>query len=99
MVGVRPATDLPRSDVRLAGTGIRLGDSWERLHAAYPDVVVSGAEGSTVAVRNTPWAVVFDGVAGWRLSGPWDYTHPARAPAGAVVTRLSAGEGPEPGCC
>jgi hypothetical protein len=52
-----------------------------------------------VAVHDTPWTGVFDGVAGWRLSGSWDYTHPFRAPADAVVTRLSGDEGPQPGCC
>jgi hypothetical protein len=89
----------PLPDVRLADTGIRLGDTWERLHAAYPGTVIAGAEGASVSVRNTPWAVVSDGAAGWRLSGSWDYRHPNRAPAGAVVTRLSGGQGPEPGCC
>ena len=91
--------DLKLPDVRLAGTGIRLGDSWERLHAAYPRTVVDGAEGGSVAVQNTPWTVVSDGVAGWRLSGPWDYSRPTQAPADAVVTRLSGGEGPQLGCC
>lgn len=86
-------------DVRLAGSGVGLGDSWERLHDAYPSTVVGGAEGGSAAVRNTPWAGVFDGAATWRLSGHWDYTRPTQAPDGAVVTRLSAGEGPEPGCC
>ncbi len=91
--------DLQRPDVRLAGSGIGLGDSWEKLHAAYPRTVVGGAEGATVAVQRTPWAGVFDGVAGWRLSGQWDSARPTRAPDDAVVTRLSGGEGPEPGCC
>ena len=93
------AEELQLPDVRLARTGIRLGDSWEKLHAAYPKTVVGGAEGASVSVRNTPWTGIFDGVAGWRLSGQWDYAHPTRAPEGAVVTRLSGGEGPEPGCC
>ena len=91
--------DPPRPDVRLAGTGLRLGDSWKRLHAAYPDTVVHGAEGASLAVVDTPWPGFTDGVAAWRLSGTWDYTHPTRAPAGAVVIRLSGGEGPQPGCC
>lgn len=86
-------------DVRLVETGLRLGDSWEQLHADYPETVPGGAEGASMAVQNTPWTGVSDGVAGWRLSGIWDYTHPHRAPAGAVVTRLSGGEGPQPGCC
>ncbi len=90
----------PRSpDVRLAGTGIRLGDSWKKLHAAYPDTTVGGAEGASLAVKNIPWAGISDGVGAWRLSGSWDYTRPRHVPAGAKVTRLSAGEGPEPGCC
>ena len=86
-------------DVHLAGTGIRLGDTWKKLHAAYPDAVVGGAEGASLAVQNTPWPGIFDGVAPWRLSGVWDYTRPHHVPPGAVVTRLSGGEGPEPGCC
>ena len=97
--GGEEVKDLKLPDVRLAGTGIRLGDSWERLHAAYPRTVVDGAEGGSVAVQNTPWTVVSDGVAGWRLSGPWDYSRPTQAPADAVVTRLSGGEGPQLGCC
>lgn len=86
-------------DVRLAETGIRLGDSWEALHAAYPSTTVGGAEGGTLAVANTPWDGIFDGVAAWRLSGHWDFEHPTTAPPDAIVTRISAGEGPEPGCC
>ncbi len=86
-------------DVQLDGTGVGLGDSWETVHAAYPKTVVAGGEGASVAVRNTPWPGISDGVGAWRLSGTWDYTQPDRAPEGAVVTRLSGGEGPEPGCC
>ena len=62
-------TDTPAPDVRLAGTGIRLGDSWKRLHEAYPDTVPGGGEGSSLVVNNTPWPGIFDGVAEWRLSG------------------------------
>lgn len=91
--------DLMGPDVRLAGSGVRLGDSWTTLHAAYPDTVVTGAEGASVAVGRAPWAGVSDGAAAWRLSGQWDYTHPHRAPSDAVVVRLSGGDGPEPGCC
>jgi hypothetical protein len=89
----------PEPDVRLAGSGIRLGDTWHQLHAAYPGAVVAGGEGASVAVRSTPWPGISDGVGAWRLSGVWDYSHPHQAPHGAVVTRLSGGEGPEPGCC
>ncbi|MCD4525931.1 hypothetical protein [Nocardioides sp. cx-173] len=88
-----------RLDVSLAGSGLRLGDSWQRLHAAYPGTVVGGGEGASVVVDETPWPGIFDGVGAWRLSGTSDGTRPRSAPAGAVVTRLSAGEGPEPGCC
>ncbi len=91
--------DASSPDVRLVDTGIRLGDTWTLLHRAYPDTVVAGAEGASVSVRDTPWDGVFDGAAAWRLSGQWDYTRPDQAPPGAVVTRLSGGDGPEPGCC
>lgn len=86
-------------DVRLAGSGIALGDSWKRLHSAYPETVGAGAEGASLVVQNTPWTGVFDGVGTWRLSGQWDFTRPNRVPPGSKVTRLSGGEGPEPGCC
>lgn len=79
--------------------GITLGDSWQDLHVAYPGTSVRGAEGAAVGVDGSPWPTIFDGVDGWRLSGVWDYEHPEKAPPGAAVTRLSAGEGPEPGCC
>lgn len=97
--GYEQLADLRSPDVRLAGTGIRLGDSWKRLHAAYPDTVGGGGEGASLTVRSTPWAGVSDGVGAWRLSGQWDPSRPEHVPAGAKVTRLSAGEGPEPGCC
>src|SRR4051794_15891108 len=51
----------PEPDVRLAGTGIRLGDSWQRLRAAYPGVVAGGAEGASLAVHHLPWAAISDG--------------------------------------
>jgi hypothetical protein len=86
-------------DVRLAGSGVGLGDSWEMLQDAYPKTVIAGGEGASVTVRNTPWPGIFDGAGGWRLSGVWDYSRPTVAPDGAVVIRLSGGEGPEPGCC
>jgi hypothetical protein len=86
-------------EVTLADTGLRLGDSWEALHAAYPSTTVGGAEGNSLAVENTPWDGIFDGVATWRLSGPWDFEQPTKAPPDAAITRISAGEGPEPGCC
>lgn len=91
--------DLQSPDVRLALTFIRLGDSWKRLHAAYPGTVAGGAEGASLAVHDTPWAGVSDGVAGWRLSGQWDFSRPTEAPSDSLVTRLSGGEGPQPGCC
>jgi hypothetical protein len=89
----------PAPDVRLAGSGIRLGDPWATLHAAYPGTSSDGGEGAALVVDDTPWPGIFDGVGAWRLSGVWDYEHPRRVPAGAVVTRLSGGEGPELGCC
>jgi hypothetical protein len=97
--GVERPEDPQMPDVRLAGSGVGLGDSWERLHAAYPKTVIAGGEGASVTVRNTPWPGIFDGAGSWRLSGAWDSTRPTEAPDGAVVTRLSGGEGPEPGCC
>ena len=96
LMRLRGASDV---DVRLKRTDIRLGDTWRKLHAAYPDTTVGGAEGASLAVHDTPWSGIFDGVAEWRLSGQWDYTHPHRVPPRAKVTRLSGGEGPEPGCC
>ena len=94
-----PSAREPLPDVRLADSGIRLGDSWEQLHAAYPDTVVRGGEGASLAIADTPWAGVSDGVAAWRVSGVWDFEYPDRVPDGSTVTRLSGGEGPEPGCC
>jgi hypothetical protein len=53
--GFEESDGLHSPDVLLARTGIRLGDSWERLHTAYPGTVIGGAEGASVAVHNTPW--------------------------------------------
>ncbi len=86
-------------DVRLAGSGIRLGDTWAQVHDAYPDTVVDGGEGASLTIRDLPWPGFTDGVGAWRLTGTWDFEHPHRAPADAVLIRISAGEGPEPGCC
>ncbi len=97
--GAGRADGLRAADVRLADSGIRLGDTWGELHAAYPDTVAAGGEGASLTVRELPWAGVFDGVGEWRLSGQWDHERPDFAPDDAVVTRLSAGEGPQPGCC
>lgn len=91
--------DPAQHDVRLAGSGITVGSSWEELHAAYPRTVAQAAEGASLAVGKTPWPGIFDGAGEWRLSGHWDYDHPAMSADGEVVIRLSAGEGPEPGCC
>ena len=52
--GFEEREGLPSPDVLLARTGIRLGDSWERLHAAYPGTVIGGAEGASVAVNEHP---------------------------------------------
>lgn len=97
--GYQELTDLRWPDVRLAQTGIGLGDSWKSLHAAYPNTVGAGGEGASLTVRSTPWDGVSDGVGAWRLSGQWDASRPQRVPPGATVTRPSGGEGPEPGCC
>jgi|GEM_PF-2419985 len=95
----RKDAGVPEPGVALADTGVTLGDSWETLHAAYPDTETHWAEGAAVGVGGAPWPTIFDGVDGWRMSGFVDYEHPERTPDGSVVTRLSAGEGPEPGCC
>ena len=95
----RKDAGVPEPGVALAESGVTLGDSWERLHAAYPRTETHWAEGAAVGVGGTPWATIFDGVDGWRMSGFVDYEHPERTPDDSVVTRLSAGEGPEPGCC
>ena len=92
-------SDVQSPEVRLAGSGIGLGDTWGRLHAAYPRTVGAGGEGGSLTVQRTPWPAIFDGAGGWRLSGAWDPQRPDRVPDDAVVTRLSGGEGPEPGCC
>ncbi len=91
--------DADRPAVRLAGTGITLGDTWESLREAYPAVVPGGAEGGSLGISDLPWSAIFDGAGEWRLSGSWDPAHPSKVPDTSVVTRLSGGEGPEPGCC
>ena len=93
------ATAAQDIDVRLGGSRIGLGDTWADLHAAYPATTVGGGEGASLVVHHTPWPGISDGVGAWRLSGSWDYQRPNHVPADAVITRLSAGEGPEPGCC
>ena len=101
--GIEHVSDAPvpwaKPGVALADTGVTLGDSWETLHAAYPETETHWAEGAAVGVGGAPWPTIFDGVDGWRMSGYVDYEHPERTPDDSVVTRLSAGEGPEPGCC
>ncbi len=97
-VDAHPPAD-PSYDVRLAGSGIGLGDTWAEVHDAYPGTVVDGGEGASLTIRDLPWPGFTDGVGAWRLTGTWDFEHPHRAPADAVLIRISAGEGPEPGCC
>jgi hypothetical protein len=87
------------SNAQLAGTGIQLGSTWEELQAAYPGVVAGRAEGGALAVDNRPWDGFFDGVSEWRLSGTSIQEQPNYAPPDAQVVRLSAGDGPQPGCC
>ncbi|CUR58667.1 hypothetical protein NOCA2530026 [metagenome] len=91
--------DLTTPDASLADSGVGLGDTWKELHAAFPGTRVGDAEGGSLSIRDTPWPGIFDGVAEWRLEGYWDAERPGFAPAGATVTRLSGGEGPQPGCC
>lgn len=89
----------PGPGVRLAGTDVGLGSRWTDVHAAFPGTRVSDGEGGSLVVADLPWDAVADGVGEWRLSGYLDVDHPGRAPADSVVTRLSGGEGPQPGCC
>lgn len=91
--------DVTQPRIALAGSGITLGDTWADFQAAYPDAVPRGAEGASLGIAHPPWPGIFDGADEWRLSGTWDYTRPRYAPPGSEVTRMSAGEGPEPGCC
>ncbi|MCD4536262.1 hypothetical protein LRP67_19395 [Nocardioides sp. cx-169] len=91
--------DATQPQIRLADSGIALGDTWAELSAAYPDVVPGGGEGASLTIDDPPWPGIFDGVGEWRLSGTWDSSRPRYAPPGAEVTRMSAGEGLEPGCC
>lgn len=91
--------DASRPTVSLEGSGIRIGSSWNAFESAYPTSLVGGAEGGSLAIDNPPWPGFFDGVANWRLSGDWSAERPHEAPPDATVTRMSAGEGPEPGCC
>ncbi len=94
-----PVSEPQEPEVWLADSTTGLGDSWVRLSSIYPRLRVAGGEGASVSVRNLPWRGIFDGVGEWRLSGQWDPARPTEAPPGARITRLSAGEGPEPGCC
>ncbi len=91
--------DLTLPDVRLAGSEVGLGDTWQQLRTAFPGTRVADAEGGSLSVRDTPWTGIFDGVAEWRLKGYADPDRPGYAPDGAKITRLSGGEGPQPGCC
>lgn len=93
------AGDPGNPDVELEDTGIRLGSTWQELQNAYPGVVAGSAEGFSFAVDERPWPGIFDGVAEWRLSGRADGNTPTVAPPDSQVIRLSAGEGPVPGCC
>ncbi|QCW50161.1 hypothetical protein FE634_06610 [Nocardioides dongxiaopingii] len=85
--------------IALAGSGVRLGDTWADLRAAYPGAEAGGGEGASLVVGTPPWPGIFDGAGAWRLSGTWDSERPTWAPDDVVITRMSGGVGPEPGCC
>ncbi len=91
--------DAAEPAVRLTGSGLRLGDTWADFRAAYPHAKPGGGEGASLVIDHPPWPGIFDGVGGWRLDGFWDFERPSYAPDDARITRMSAGEGPEPGCC
>lgn len=79
--------------------GLSLGSTWAEVRAAYPTATAGGGEGGSLVVDGLPFPTIFDGVGGWRLTGSWDHTRPDHAPDEARLQRLSAGDGPEPGCC
>ncbi|WP_134764697.1 hypothetical protein [Nocardioides sp. 1609] len=85
--------------IALEGSGIRLGDTWADFRAAYPGARAGGGEGASLVIGAPPWPGIVDGVGAWRMSGSWDADRPTWAPDHAVVTRMSGGVGPAPGCC
>ena len=93
--------DVDESEPRIAleGSGIQIGDTWSDFQEAYPQAVPGGGEGYSLVIDNPPWPGIFDGVWAWRLDGVWDPSRPTDAPPDAVITRMSGGTGPEPGCC
>ena len=93
--------DVDESEPRIAleGSGIQLGDTWSDFREAYPQAVAGGGEGNSLVIDNPPWPGIFDGVWAWRLDGTWDSNRPRYAPGDSVITRMSGGTGPEPGCC
>lgn len=97
--GYREVEDSSEPRIALEASEIQLGDTWTDFHEAYPSAVPGGGEGGSLVIDNPPWPGVFDGVWGWRMSGQWDFQRPKYAPPDATITRMSGGEGPEPGCC
>lgn len=94
-----PEPDDGPAPARLVGTGITLGDSWAVVRERLPEVAAAQSEGQSIRLEGLPWPGIFDGAGAWRLSGAWAAGRPDGVPPGSVVTRLSGGEGPEPGCC
>lgn len=86
-------------DVEIAGSGIRLGSTWGQVQAAYPGLTVSGGEGGSLTIMDPPFPGFFDGAGVWRLTGRSDSANPNSAPPSSTISRLTGGEGPEPGCC
>ncbi len=95
-----PPPDPSSMPVTLTSGNLTLGSSWAEVQAAFASATAVGAEGLSIAIEGLPFPTINDGVGGWRLEGlsPPAPDQPEPEPS-ARLTRLSAGEGPEPGCC